>query len=324
MHEAQGNPHLARGYYQTAARLNPSSTEAVISLARVMSNAGDASGATQHLKNALERNPDSAELHYRLGQALGDQDQIDAAMSELDAAIGLDANLAGAHHWRGKLLLTKRQDVTGALASLKTAVDLEPDNPIFLTDYGAALIAGQQVDAALAALNKAAATPGYADPVGLFNLGRAQLAKQDFSGAVATLQRSIAVAPPHWGVAVFGSRVGQLRHDRGRLPVSWRRGGGRLGSGELPEGGRVGRDRSKSTGAGRRAGERRKGQLVGCTNEVGTTSFTSPPTTGERSSACGGRVRGLVDSADEVQYRFHCYSPLASWCRYQPGPGFGA
>ncbi|HLE21015.1 MAG TPA: tetratricopeptide repeat protein [Vicinamibacteria bacterium] len=199
MHEAQGNPHLAISYYQTAAQLNPSSTEAVVSLARVMANQGDASGAIDYLKSSLQQNPDSAELHYHLGRALGTTGQVEAAVSALDAALAIDSNFAAAHYERGKFLLNKKQDVAGALPSLKKAVDLEPDNPDYLSEYGSGLLASQQVDAALAVLSKAASTPGYANPVGLYNLGRAQLAKSNFSGAVETLQRAVEAAPPNWG-----------------------------------------------------------------------------------------------------------------------------
>ncbi len=199
VYEKQGNLDMAVNYYKKAAELNPGATDAVFKAATISIDKGDAYGATEFLKKALESNASSADLHYLLGLALVAQDQIDAGIAEFDAALAIDANMGTAHFERGKALLNKKQDAAGALPSLQKAVDLEPDNADFLTDYGAALIASQQVDEALAALTKAASSPDYKNPVGLFNLGRVQLAKQDYMAAKATLQRSAEAAPSNWG-----------------------------------------------------------------------------------------------------------------------------
>ena len=214
VYEKQGNLDMAVNYYRKAVELNPGATDAAVKAARLLIDRGDAHGAGEFLKKAIEANANSADLHYLMGLALVAQEQIDAGIAEFDAAIASDANMGTAHFERGKALLNKKQDVAGALPTLQKAVDLEPDNADFLTEYGAALLAGQQVDEALAALSKAASSPDYKNPVGLYNLGRVQLAKQDYQGAQETLQRCAEAAPSNWGapyVALAWANFGMIK-----------------------------------------------------------------------------------------------------------------
>jgi Tfp pilus assembly protein PilF len=198
VYHKQGNLEMAANYYRKAVELNPAATDAALAVAEIGIKRNPTEAA-EYAKKVLEQNPDSAMGHLYLGLALAAQDQIDAAVLEFDKAVELDANLTRAHYERGKVLLTKKKDAAGALPSLKAAVDLEPDNADYLTDYGAALVAAQQLDAALAALTKAANTPGYKDPVGLYNLGRVHFAKADYPSAVESLQKAAEASPPNWG-----------------------------------------------------------------------------------------------------------------------------
>ena len=214
VYEKQGNLDMAVNYYKKAVELNPGATDAAVKAAKLSIAKGDAYGAGEFLKKALEANASSADLHYLMGLALVAQEQVDAGIAEFDTAIASDANMGTAHFERGKALLNKKQDAAGALPSLQKAVDLEPANADFLTEYGAALLASQQVDEALAALTKAAISPDYKNPVGLYNLGRVQLAKQDYVAARETLQRCAEAAPSNWGapyVALAWANFGMIK-----------------------------------------------------------------------------------------------------------------
>ena len=214
VYEKQGNLDMAVNYYRKAAELSPGATDVTIKVARISIDKGDAYGATEFLKKALEANASSADLHYLLGLALVAQDQIDPGIAEFDAALAIEASMGTAHFERGKALLNKKQDAAGALPSLQKAVDLEPENADFLTDYGAALMASQRMDEALAALTKAASSPDYKNPVGLYNLGRVQLAKQDYPAAKVTLKRCAEAAPSNWGapyVALAWANFGMIK-----------------------------------------------------------------------------------------------------------------
>jgi len=108
-----GETALARTFYETARRLEPFFAPAAVNLADLYRQLGDDAAGEQVLREAIKRTPSVASLHHSLG-----------------------------------LLLARRQDLKGAIAELKIAVDLEPDNIDVNYAYGVALYsAGRRTDA---------------------------------------------------------------------------------------------------------------------------------------------------------------------------------
>ncbi|MFQ5789193.1 MAG: tetratricopeptide repeat protein, partial [Acidobacteriota bacterium] len=212
-YHAQGNLGMAATYYQKAIDLNPGLTDALLPLGEIQLEQGNVGGATETMRKATEAMPGSAKAHHLLGVCLERSQQFDAALEEFTNAAGLDPNLAEAHHRRGKVLLEQKRDAANALPSLQKAVELDGENPDFLSDYGAALFGSQQFDQAIEVLSKAASTADYSNPAGLYYLGAAYLNKQNYADAVEPLQKAAEVFPT-WGAPHIGlvwSYFGQIQ-----------------------------------------------------------------------------------------------------------------
>lgn len=203
--QKQGNITMAAGYYRKAVQLNPEMVEAHLRLGEVLVGQGNYSEAMSHVAKAVERMPDSAQAHYLYGVCLSQDKKFEEALAEFTKAAELDETLAAAHYYRGKILREQKQDVAGALPELEKAIQMEPENPDYLTDYGVALYDAKQPDRALEMLQKAAATPEYNNPLGFAYLGVIFKDKQDFATAGDYFQKAVDLVPnwglPHWGLA---------------------------------------------------------------------------------------------------------------------------
>jgi len=101
---AQGKVVLARKAYLKALELDPGFVPAYANLADLYRTMGSDQEARETLRQGLAKAPDNADLHHALG-----------------------------------LLQVRRKDYSAALASLKRAAELAPDNPRYAYVYGLAL-----------------------------------------------------------------------------------------------------------------------------------------------------------------------------------------
>jgi predicted CXXCH cytochrome family protein len=131
-HVRLGDLHLARGQldpakaeYQRALTLDPTFVPAWTSLASLVEQTGQPAQAMQLLRDALARNPKSAELQHAMGLALVRAGDRKAALAALDAAARADAGnarfayvAAVARHDSG--------DKAGAIKTLQSARQRHP------------------------------------------------------------------------------------------------------------------------------------------------------------------------------------------------------
>jgi tetratricopeptide (TPR) repeat protein len=100
-----------------------------------------------------------------------------------------------------------------ALASLKRAVELDPELPCARYELGRALIQADDIERAVAEFRETAALlPQYASAWG--NLGAALGELKDFEGASSALSRAVALDPES---APLQSNLGVVYRDQGRL-----------------------------------------------------------------------------------------------------------
>ena len=114
-----GDTSRAKTHYETARRLEPYFAPAAVNLADLYRELGNDSAGEQVLRDAIKRTPSVAALHHSLG-----------------------------------LLLARRKNLPAALAELKRAADLEPDNIDWNYAYGVALYSAGRVTDAIAHLDR--------------------------------------------------------------------------------------------------------------------------------------------------------------------------
>src|SRR5438067_1602731 len=82
----------------TAAQANPDDAEAHYNLGNALYVKGDHDGAIAEYREAIRVKPDHAEAHHNLGSALDDKGDHDGAIAEWHEAIRLKPDLAKAHY----------------------------------------------------------------------------------------------------------------------------------------------------------------------------------------------------------------------------------
>ncbi len=88
----------------------------------------DYNAAVSSLREAARRIPDSAEIRFFLGSALGLGGNFGEAIHELRAAINLDPEFEPAYRAFGMFRVERAQYLPDALAALETAVRLDPQD----------------------------------------------------------------------------------------------------------------------------------------------------------------------------------------------------
>jgi tetratricopeptide (TPR) repeat protein len=146
--ERSGHPDDAIRSYTRALRLRPDLVEARYGLSSVTGTIGDLDGAIALLRQVVSTLPKAAEPQHNLGidywnrykQAIGPRQasDLDNAVAALKTAIALAPDQARFHSALGRLL-ADRQDIDGAVASLRRARALEPDRLEHAYDLGLAL-----------------------------------------------------------------------------------------------------------------------------------------------------------------------------------------
>ena len=126
----------------------------------------------------------------------------------------------------GASCASRRRTCPGALASMEKAVALDAADPGILTELGAVLYESKQLDRTIETLQKAVATPNYANPMGLAVLGLALKDKKDYEKAIPHAREGGRTRAQVVDAAL-GRRVVLLRGIQEGLPVRSRGSGAR-------------------------------------------------------------------------------------------------
>ncbi len=149
--------------------------------------------AIQAYRQAIKRDPDSAEAHQRLGRALSLSGDLEAALYESSRATQLDPESATAHATRGRILGMMhryRESAAEEFMSLR----LEPDNPSAYLTLGLALASLGDFDDAVGAIYEAIRLDP--DNVSAYvNLGAVLGRKGDYKSAVLVYRRALELNP---------------------------------------------------------------------------------------------------------------------------------
>ena len=162
-------------------------------LGALLSREGDAAGAEEALRRALELDADHAVGHYELSILLAEQGWLEEAEAEVAAACAIlpdDSDLA-VHHGR---VLARMSRKTEAIERLRKVTELKPHNPRYLQELGDVLIDAGALDDAKAALQQALALDSDYLPA-IADLARLSSLKGDHDRAVQMASRAVAQNP---------------------------------------------------------------------------------------------------------------------------------
>jgi predicted O-linked N-acetylglucosamine transferase (SPINDLY family) len=158
--------------------------------------------ARSSYERAIALHPDHAQAHMHLGNVLQELKCWDEALTHYDRAIALAPNVAATHHNRG-LVLQELQRWDEALASHRQALALKPDHAHACINCGLVLQELQRWDEALTSYDQTIAIrPDFAEAY--INRGTVLQKLQRWDEALVSYDRAIALQSDH--AEVFHNR----------------------------------------------------------------------------------------------------------------------
>lgn len=183
----------AAAIYQSICDVDPGNCESMSALAAIASQSGELQRAVQLYDALMIRLGDSAETHYKRGNALNRLRRWEEALADYDRVIELDPGYANAFCNRGAVL-EKLQRLDEALASFDRAVELNPGDVLAYYNRGSVLKAQQRLDEALASYDQAIALRSdYAEA--FINRGHVLNELQRYAEAVSSYDKAIELNP---------------------------------------------------------------------------------------------------------------------------------
>jgi adenylate cyclase len=200
------NRERAKHEFERALAIDPRSADARIGLARTLvvnildgwaaSPQQDEARAERLLDEALDRDPDSSVAHWTKGVLRRLQNRLAESQTELEQAITLDRNSAGAYFQLGATLVFAGQP-QAAIAPIEKAIRLSPYDPaigVYYTELGICRLFLGDVEKSVDLLRKAVAAKPELFFTHLWLAGALGVAGR-IDEAKAEIARSIRINP---------------------------------------------------------------------------------------------------------------------------------
>jgi tetratricopeptide (TPR) repeat protein len=180
-------------HLKKALELNPNYPDFHNNLGVALKREGDLTAAIASYKSALQLKPNYPEAHNNLGNALKEQGDLAAAIASYKTALQLKPNYPEAHNNLG-IVLKEQGDLTAAIASYIAAIQLNPNYPDAYNNLGTALKDQGDLPAAIASYNTALKLkPNYPDAHN--NLGNALTDQGDLPAAITSYITALQLKP---------------------------------------------------------------------------------------------------------------------------------
>src|SRR5215510_13390874 len=198
---------MNRKQRRAAAKLGSPATQLLATAVR-LHQAGQWVAAEACYRQVLTVQPNLAEGHFRLGDALMGQGKFDQAVAAYRQAISIKPDFAKAYSNLGNALIGQGK-LDEAIAACRRAIGIKPDFAKAYSNLGNALSAQGKLDEAVAAYRRAIGIkPDLAEAHS--NLGGGLAAQGKLDEAVAAYRRAIGIRPDlaeahsNLGNALFG------------------------------------------------------------------------------------------------------------------------
>jgi tetratricopeptide (TPR) repeat protein len=168
--ESRGQLEQAAAAYGEAARLDPSWAAPRVAALALQLRQGDAAGSLAGVRALPDELKDSGEAQLLLGKLLLRKEDPVGARAALDRAVAALPGLAEAQAAHGTAAYNVGE-LKLAAEAFGRAVELEPDNLGYLSNYGLFLGYDGQLEAGLSVLLKVTGRPDAKDPGAYINLG---------------------------------------------------------------------------------------------------------------------------------------------------------
>jgi predicted O-linked N-acetylglucosamine transferase (SPINDLY family) len=192
LHQA-GQLTAAEACYRQVLAAQPNLAEGHFSLGNALLGQGKLDEAVAAYRRAIGLKPDHAEAYFNLGTALFGQGKLDEAVAAYRRAIGLKPDYAEAYFNLGTAL-ARQSKLDEAVAAYRQATGIKPDYAEAYCSLGNALARQGKLDEAVAAYRRAIGLrPDYAEAY--FNLGTVLARQGKLDEAVAAYRRAIGLKP---------------------------------------------------------------------------------------------------------------------------------
>lgn len=214
---AQALPWFARLEETVRAGQHPLSPELLAAYARALAATRQPASAQARMKQALEQAPRDAQLWDELGTLQAQQQHWSEAEPSFIRAVQLSPGLAMAHLHLGLTLQAEQKP--GALAEVRKADALAPQNPVIRAQLAQLLAAGGDDRAAIPLLrNAAAANPRSA--AAAYQLALALQRTGEVNEAILLLQKAAAADPANAEILTnLGMALCQAQRAKDAVPV---------------------------------------------------------------------------------------------------------
>ncbi len=210
--ETAEQPAAAETEYRAALNSKPIYPAAEVALGKLLAKDGKEAEAVQYLRSALRANPDLVSAHYVLATTLRSQGDARAAAIEFAQAKRLADRVGDAVRCsrlsNQGLELASKGDFSGAVSSLREAIELKPDYAVAHFNIGLLIADSGNLPAASKEIVKAISLQP-AQPKFFFSLARVLERKGDIIGARDALERAARLTPSN---AAILEKLHSLEH----------------------------------------------------------------------------------------------------------------
>lgn len=181
-------------YFRRVVVLNPKMSEAFLMLGLTHLQLTRYEAAVETFKEGLVRNPDNADLHFNLGTAYDKMGRLDELIFEMEEAIRLDPKHADALNYLGYTYAERDMRLGEAVVLIQKALEIKPQNGYYLDSLAWAYFKLGRNQEALAEMKRAVdVVPD--DPTFFEHLGDIYLTQNLLSDAREAWMRALELDP---------------------------------------------------------------------------------------------------------------------------------
>ncbi|HUB66731.1 MAG TPA: tetratricopeptide repeat protein [Candidatus Methylacidiphilales bacterium] len=208
----KGRVDEAMEQFQNALDIDPNDADVYDNMGEGLSQKGEIDEAIAQYQKALAINPNNAEAHNNLGNALARQGQWDEAIQQFQMSLEIEPYFAETHYNLGNAFANEGK-MDEAMSEYKKALAINPNYANAHTNLGNVLAQKGEMNEAITEYQKALdIDPGYANAY--INLGNALMQQKKIDAAITEYQTALQLDPDnfqaHYNLGLILIQKGKL------------------------------------------------------------------------------------------------------------------